>query len=765
MLCWKFFGVLLWTALLRESGAAWLMGKKGPAPGRAPIGRGSQGSCQASGQATCWCGEGTLRRQTVLSIKQCEYYTSWGPECEPCMSEEELCRTIEGCARCPHHNPDAICSECPPDKWGVRCEHERPCKAPNVTEHMTIHPYFTKKDVYKMEFRCTGGRVRVGPKTIRCQQNNQWNKTPPKCVRPVLCASLPSSPLPSTRVKEGSYVSSERVVYECDAGYVNSGPVLETVLQCDNGAWVQIGDSVQCEPIPQCSRPPVRWGVRLTHDTPIRSAYHGGEVVQYECEDGFSPLGNYSRGNFTLTCFNKQWLGPIPLCELIGCKRLNLDHGELTYSGDANDSQSDYLPLNTTAVATCHKAYTLQDPQPAACSSSGRWEPSPPRCVPKACEDMVRGKMCSVKPTGINVTLESNETEIYPGQIVKFKCSENNYRKKNVGQAERVCIHNGTLSSGCNIECVYTPACRVVLPPDQHIRYCKGLHCIRHGRDSFLEKTYDWPSDVVPVFSHFEFFCDNHHHYCVNGSHQFLCLNHKDTVTFQAPKCIPVCGVRRYPVRPLIMGGRASMIAEWPWQAALLEVHRGEVEFSCGATLVDDRWAITAAHCVTFDKSSQVKDPSRFRLTYGLSSSTDARLHARDKRHKGKYKVAEIIVNQGYNNKSLDNDIALLRLETPATLNHHVGIACLPTGDKQLQGGEEGVVTGWGQTESEGLPPQLQELSLTVVNTSQCTKYFTDQENYKMTITEGMFCAISNSSLRDTTSGDSGGPFVVAGKC
>ncbi|XP_076469212.1 uncharacterized protein LOC143299720 [Babylonia areolata] len=715
-----------------------------------------------SQQATCWCGEGAERRQTIVDVKECPYTTAWGLQCEPCMSVEMLCQTLEHCASCSQDNPNAICATCPPDRHGLHCEKEMPCKIPNITsEHMTVHPYFTKKNMYKLEYRCSGGRVREGPRTLRCK-GDTWNKEPPHCVLPKLCSTPPTSPFNYTRVKKDSR-TSEHVVYECAAGYRANGSVLETLFHCRNGEWVQRGASIQCERIPGCTTLPTYTGTHLKDDTQVKSVYLTGEALVYECEDSFRPMSD-SGANFTLVCSGEQWHGPVPQCELRGCRKLTVEHGVATYSrggGGSNSSlqEEEYLPLNTRANITCQQDFTEDYPRTTTCSQTGEWVPSPPKCIPKVCTDRQRGQMCSLNVTSDTVVPDTNKTELFPGEVVKFKCKENHYHRMNAGQTERVCINNGSLS-GSEIECNKVFSCKIQVPHgDPHIAYCRGRDCAQNRRDRLREKTYVFPSDVVPSPGYVEFFCKNKY-YCVDGSRSVQCPLRVFGHVINAPTCKPRCGIRRKSKLPLIVGGTASYIEEWPWQTALMQVRWKQVEFTCGATLIDDRWAVTAAHCVTSKNSTKVRDAEHLRLTYGLTSSNAAITHA-GRHNEDKYKVADIIVHDHYDSHSLDNDIALLKLATPVEIGYHVGVACLPMDDRHLMGGEEGKVTGWGRIEMKNLSEELRELPLTVVNASQCKEYYKNEGINGVVITDGMFCAMSNSTHQDTTGGDSGGPFVI----
>uniref|UniRef100_A0A8C1K529 trypsin n=1 Tax=Cyprinus carpio TaxID=7962 RepID=A0A8C1K529_CYPCA len=105
-----------------------------------------------------------------------------------------------------------------------------------------------------------------------------------------------------------------------------------------------------------------------------------------------------------------------------------------------------------------------------------------------------------------------------------------------------------------------------------------------------------------------------------------------------------------------------------------------------------------------------------------------------------KIKVEKIIPFPKYNDSPKNNDIMLIKLKKPVTLNEY---KCL--------------VSGWGRT-AAGSASVLQCLNLPVLSEKTC------KHAYGKTITENMFCAGFVKGGKDSCQGDSGGPVVCGGQ-
>ncbi|XP_043093677.1 ovochymase-1 isoform X2 [Puntigrus tetrazona] len=113
--------------------------------------------------------------------------------------------------------------------------------------------------------------------------------------------------------------------------------------------------------------------------------------------------------------------------------------------------------------------------------------------------------------------------------------------------------------------------------------------------------------------------------------------------------------------------------------------------------------------------------------------------------------VEKIISHKEYNQKTNENDIALVKLRSPLLFNNcvrPVGILNL-----DLSPRETCTVTGWGAIRENGpRASTLQEVNVTILAVETCNKY------YKGKVYKNMLCTGADAGGKDACQGDSGGP-------
>jgi secreted trypsin-like serine protease len=197
--------------------------------------------------------------------------------------------------------------------------------------------------------------------------------------------------------------------------------------------------------------------------------------------------------------------------------------------------------------------------------------------------------------------------------------------------------------------------------------------------------------------------------------------------------------------RPIV-GGTKAPAGKWPFQVALLDAkvaNNYNAQF-CGGALVDKLFVVTAAHCVF---GSHPADIHVLTGTQSLASGGTRR------------KVAAIKVHPSYKNSTTDYDIAVIKLQTPAT-----GLAVSKLIDKTQEAslasaGTNSTVIGWGDLKENGdsYPKVLYQVVVPLVSLTDCN----DRNSYRGEITARMICAGLPAGGKDSCDGDSGGPLVV----
>ncbi|XP_016934312.3 trypsin-1 [Drosophila suzukii] len=208
---------------------------------------------------------------------------------------------------------------------------------------------------------------------------------------------------------------------------------------------------------------------------------------------------------------------------------------------------------------------------------------------------------------------------------------------------------------------------------------------------------------------------------------------------FRVNRCAScTCGV---PNVNRIVGGTQVRTNKYPWIAQII---RGTFLF-CGGTLINDRYVLTAAHCV---HGMDMRGVSVRLLQLDRSST-----------HPGVTRsVAFAHAHVGYDPVSLVHDIALLRLDQPIPLVDTMRPACLPSNWLQNFDFQKAIVAGWGLSQEGGSTSSvLQEVVVPIITNAQCRA-----TSYRSMIVDTMLCAgLVQTGGRDACQGDSGGPLIV----
>ncbi|XP_069823942.1 chymotrypsinogen 2-like [Dendropsophus ebraccatus] len=203
------------------------------------------------------------------------------------------------------------------------------------------------------------------------------------------------------------------------------------------------------------------------------------------------------------------------------------------------------------------------------------------------------------------------------------------------------------------------------------------------------------------------------------------------------------CGVPS--IKPVISGyarvvnGEDAVSGSWPWQVSL-QTSTGA--HYCGGSLISDLWVLTAAHC-------DVRTSERVVLgEYDFSSSAEP-IQTKS--------IARVVNHPDYNPYTITNDIALVKLSSPATITARVSPVCIAASADVFSAGERCVTTGWGYINgvAQTRPSKLQQVALPLLTNTDCQKHFGSKDP---AIQSSMICA--GASGASSCKGDSGGPLV-----
>ncbi|CAK9822834.1 Serine protease easter [Anthophora retusa] len=213
-----------------------------------------------------------------------------------------------------------------------------------------------------------------------------------------------------------------------------------------------------------------------------------------------------------------------------------------------------------------------------------------------------------------------------------------------------------------------------------------------------------------------------------------------------------------------IFGGNKTGVFDFPWMA-LLVYNTGKrfPEYLCGGSLINQRYVLTAAHCVTTLASNLELIGVRLG-EHDLSTERDCDKDADGlevvcaERYQD-FGIERVHYHPEFSRARLINDIALIRLNANADLRpQSVRPICLPVGEAANLTRKKVIATGWGATELGVRSQDLLQVQLSLVDLEECKNQFKNRAHiwYKQ------ICAGGKRGM-DSCSGDSGGPLQAPG--
>ncbi|XP_029791216.1 complement receptor type 2 isoform X3 [Suricata suricatta] len=295
-------------------------------------------------------------------------------------------------------------------------------------------PYFYNDSV---TFKCNDGFTLKGSSEIRCKANDTWDPEIPVCEKEALCQ-------PMREDLQEPPVDSHVVLVNtsCQEGYRFTGHAYRKCQDPENRVWFQkipLCKAVHCPPPPVIDHG--------QHRGVMAKDFLYGDEVSYECDQGFSLLGEKSIRCLSDSKGQGSWSRPIPQCfkppPVTHCPNPEVKHGY-----ELNKTHSSYSHNDIVYVA-CNPGFVMNGSHVIRCHTNNQWVPGVPTCIKMAslgCQPPL--KIPNGNHTGGNLAHFST------GMAVLYSCDQGYLL---VGEASLLCTHKGNWS--------------------QPAPYCKEVNC------------------------------------------------------------------------------------------------------------------------------------------------------------------------------------------------------------------------------------------------------------------------------------------------
>ncbi|XP_048352504.1 zona pellucida sperm-binding protein 3 receptor-like [Sphaerodactylus townsendi] len=277
----------------------------------------------------------------------------------------------------------------------------------------------------RVTYRCMPGYEPV-PGTrpvITCLETSEWSEIIQFCQ---------GRHCPFPGIENGKIASmtdlrlGDQITFACNEGYRLIGQSNARCMLME-GRVVWSAEPPYCQRVP-CFPPPTIPNGK--HSGTDRDDYEYGSAVTYNCDSGFSLIGDK-----TIVCvmdkndMNGKWSGSAPRCEVIECRGPEISNGRIV---------SSYQPSYTygnTVTFECYREYILRGENVIKCEANSTWHPAPPVCALNSCGP----------PTALYFAelLEAYKNKaLYPvDSVVKYQCQPG-YTKQSQQPSSITCLRS-----------------------------------------------------------------------------------------------------------------------------------------------------------------------------------------------------------------------------------------------------------------------------------------------------------------------------------
>lgn len=188
-----------------------------------------------------------------------------------------------------------------------------------------------------------------------------------------------------------------------------------------------------------------------------------------------------------------------------------------------------------------------------------------------------------------------------------------------------------------------------------------------------------------------------------------------------------------------IVGGKDAEEGQFPYIVSI----RKPFLHSCGGSILNENTILTAAHCVAYDNSNDVNVVTG---STTLNKGGDT------------YTVKEIYSHENYSSSDIQNDVAILKLDTSIQFNDKVQLIKLENSHTDVE--RNVTLCGWGTKKLGGSTPnELQYIELQTITVNECIQ---KHDENSPPVIDSEICSFTEEG-QGACHGDSGGPLVADG--